>query len=409
MSHSIMFGPSASHTWLKCPYSAFARANTPNTTSSYAEAGTLAHELCEIKVKLASGQMSAYEFEERRARIEANPIFDAGMKGSSQLYLETIQQLETMYFKYQPFVAVERTVSYSDICGEDGFGTADCILYGESTLVVVDYKNGSGVPVSAEENPQMKLYALGALQSVVDPLVYDIDKIVLCIVQPNVYEEPQIWETCKADLMSWVESTLKPAVKNIQEKKFFKRAGGWCKSGFCPNYVNCTAWREHFASVYADYASEDKDLNLDSLSADELGELYTKIYELKGWMETLQNHVECLVTSKTPVKGWKLVEGRSKRFIKDPDGMEAALTKAGFDPAMTHSTPELLPITKLEKLFGGAKAFNAACKDYIGKTKDKPAVVPESDPRKAIDSASSDFEEFAPKTEPSVSENKPAT
>ena len=394
-NHSVMFGPSSSHTWLNCPYSAFARSKLPNRSTSYTEAGTLAHELCEIKVKLAFGQMSAEDFSQKLAAIEANALYDPAMKGSSETYLDTIQALAVSYFNQPPFVSVERKVSYSSICGEDGFGTSDCLLYGGSTLVVVDYKNGAGVTVSAVNNPQMKLYALGALQSVLDPLVYDIQRIVLCIVQPNVSETASIWETTTDDLMAWVETALKPAVKNIQEGNFYRRAGHWCKDGFCPNYINCTEWRARFASVYADFESADKELDLDSLSCEELGDLYAKVYVIKEWMNKVQDKVEYLVTKGTKVKGWKMVAGRSKRIITDTDGVEQALKTAGLDPAMTHTAPTLLALTKLEGLMG-KKSFAETCGAYIGTTTEKPAVVPESDPRRELGSAASDFADFAP-------------
>lgn len=393
--HSVMFGPSSSHTWLKCPYSAFARSKLPNRSTSYTEAGTLAHELCEIKVKLAFGQMTADEFSQKLAAIEANALYDPAMKGNSEMYLDTIRELATAYFNQPPFIAVERKVSYTSVCGDDGFGTSDCLLYGGSTLVVVDYKNGAGVPVSAVNNPQMKLYALGALQSVLDPLVYDIQKIVLCIVQPNISETASVWETTTDDLMAWVETTLKPAVKNIKEENFYKRAGHWCKDGFCPNYINCTEWRAKFASVYADFETEGKELDLDSLSNDELGELYTKVYAVKEWMKKIQDKVEYLVTKGTNVKGWKMVAGRSKRIFTDPDGVEQALKAAGLDPAMTHTTPTLLALTKIEALMG-KKNFAATCGAYIGTATEKPAVVSENDPRQALNSAASDFADVAP-------------
>ena len=406
-NHSVMFGPSASHTWLKCPYSAFARSKLPNTTTSYAEEGTLAHELCEIKVKLAFGQISPEEFEQRLAAIEANSLFDPGMKGNSDMYLDTIRELAAAYFNHPPFVAVEQRVSYSSICGEDGFGTSDCLLYGGSTLVVVDYKNGSGVTVPAYENPQMKLYALGALQTVLDPMIYDIQKIVLCIVQPNVFETPSVWETTTDALMAWVETTLKPAVKNIQDGNFYKRAGSWCKNGFCPNYVNCTEWRSKFASVYADFEMEDKEKDLDNLSPDELGDLYTKVYAVNEWMKKIKDTVEYQVNKGVKIKGWKKVAGKSKRVIIDPDGLEKALAEKGLDPAMTHTPSQLLALTHLEKLFGGTKKFTEACGAYIGKTTEKPAVVPESDPREEINTAASDFKDVAAPAPESTTEEEP--
>ncbi len=65
----------------------------------------------------------------------------------------------------------------------DGFGTGDCVIIADGTLHIIDFKYGQGVLVSAEDNPQMKLYALGALD--LFDGIYDIEMVSMTIYQPR--------------------------------------------------------------------------------------------------------------------------------------------------------------------------------------------------------------------------------
>lgn len=394
MEHSKYFGPSASHSWLRCPYSAIARNTIPDKSSIYAETGHLAHELCEIKLKLYFKQITAEEYQNRLKAIESNELFTADMLSNSETYLQTVKELSMEHYTVEPIAYVEQLVKYEDICGDDGFGTSDCVLLGGDTLTVVDYKNGQGVAVSAKSNPQMRLYAYGALHSIVMPFLYDIKKIVMCIVQPNI-NMISTDVISKDDLLIWVNATVKPAVAKIQSGCKDRVPGHWCRDAFCPNFAQCAVWREKFAAVYADYQTEYKDIEVDTLSADELGELYTKTQELSAWLKKLDKQVEALLKKNTPVKGWKLVAGRSTRVFTDVDKAYEALSEAAkLDKEMFYSRVPL-GIIDASKLVG-KKLFDSACEPYMTKSQGKPAVVPESDPRKAIDtSAAADFADMA--------------
>ncbi len=401
MEHSKYFGPSASHSWLHCPYSAFARNDIPDTSSVYAETGHLAHELCEIKLKLYFNKITSTEFQEQLDRIQADPRYTTDMLSNSETYLQTIKELSLEHYTTEPIAYIEQLVKYEDICGDDGFGTSDCILLGGDTLTVIDYKNGQGVTVSAKNNPQMRLYAYGALHSIVLPYLYDIKKIVMCIVQPNI-NMISTDVISKDELLSWIDTTVKPAVAKIKDGCKDRVPGSWCRDAFCPNFAQCSVWREKFAAVYADYETEHKDIEVDTLTPDELGELYSKTQELSAWLKKLDKQVEALLKKNTPVKGWKLVAGRSTRVFTDVDKAYTALSKAAnIDKEMLYSRVPL-GITDASKLVG-KKLFDDACEPYMTKSQGKPAVVPESDPRKAIDtSAAADFSDMAspPKENP---------
>lgn len=393
-AHSKCFGPSSSHCWLRCPFSAIARQQIPDHSSKYADTGTLAHELCEIKLRLYFGQISSEEFDERLKKIQAHELYTADMLSSSNEYLETIKELSVTHYEVQPIAYIEQQIKYDDICGEDGFGTSDCILLGGDTLTVIDYKNGAGVSVSAVGNPQMRLYAYGALHSVVNPMFYTITKIVMCIVQPNLNSITTDVITTD-ELISWVENTVKPAVAQINEGCKDRVAGKWCKEGFCPNFTQCSAWLEKFASAYADYETEYADKETDALTNDELGDLYAKVSELSGWMDKLKARIESEIQNGRPVKGWKMVEGRSTRVLTDVDAaFEALCDKEKIDKSLLYKTTPIT-LTEAEKIIG-KKPFGEICKPWLSKKSGKPTLAPESDKRKAIDnSAASDFADVA--------------
>lgn len=371
----------------------------PDTPTIYAQAGTLAHELCEIKVKQYFNMITAEDYEQRLTTIKADKRFTQEMLTNSDTYLQTIKELSMEHYMVQPIVYVEQHISYEDICGADGFGTSDCILLGGDTLTVVDYKNGQGVPVSAVGNSQMRLYAYGALKSVVVPGLYDIRKIVMCIVQPNLHSITTDIISAE-ELTSWVDNVVRPAVARIQSGCKDRVPGSWCKDSFCPNFVQCREWREKFASVYADYETEYSGFDLDTLSTDELGELYGKASEVSAWIEKLKSKVENLmINNRLAVKGWKVVTGRAgNRAFTDIDAaFDALCRESGFDKAMFFTQSPLSP-PKVEALVG-KEVFSRVCGQYIVQPKGKPAVVPESDPRKPIDSSAAD--DFA-----DLSENK---
>lgn len=393
-AHSKCFGPSSSHSWINCPFSAIARQQIPDRSSKYAETGTLAHELCEIKLRLYFGQISSEEFAECLSQIQANALYTDDMLSSSNEYLETVKELSLTHYDTQPIAYIEQKISYDDICGADGFGTSDCILLGGDTLTVIDYKNGSGVPVSAVGNPQMRLYAYGAMHSVVNPMFFDIKRVIMCIVQPNLNSiTTDIIST--AALLEWIENTVRPAVSRINAGCKDRVPGKWCGEGFCPNFTQCSAWREKFASAYADYSVDYADKNTDELSNDELGGLYTKVSELSAWINKLKARIENEIQSGHSVKGWKMVEGRSTRCLTDVDAAFGELCKrTGVDKTLLYKTTPV-SLTEAEKIIG-KKDFVDICKPWISKKSGKPALAPESDKRTAIDrSAESDFADVA--------------
>ena len=205
--HAVL-SASSSARWLNCTASARLAEKCPRQDTAYTTAGTLAHKLAELKArKYFCGPMSQKDYRAELAVIQKDPAYDKGMDSATDLYLDHLKEL-TMAYDGRPFVALESRVDYSDWAPE-GFGTADCLIISADKLCVVDYKNGAGVDVPAEDNSQMKLYALGALKLYAPIYGDSIQAISLSIVQPHAGGVKR-WETTREDLMFWGKHTVWP-------------------------------------------------------------------------------------------------------------------------------------------------------------------------------------------------------
>lgn len=235
--HALL-GASSAERWLMCPPSARLGEQFPDTASEYAAAGTLAHAIAELKArKYFVEPMSNRAFNARLKKLKEDPHYDKGMDAATDTYLEHLKALAMSYGSVQPFVALETRVDFGD-CVPEGFGTTDCIIIGAGRMCVADYKNGAGVLVEAEANPQMMLYALGALK-VYAPIYGDtIREVHLSIVQPNAGGVRE-WDTTVEALREWGEKVVKPAAALAWEGKGDFAPGEWCR--FCRARARCSA------------------------------------------------------------------------------------------------------------------------------------------------------------------------
>ena len=177
MGRHALLSASSSHRWLACPPSARLCENYEDTGSEYAQQGTDAHSLCEHKLKLSLGM-------ETEDPTEGLSFYDEEMEECACGYAEYVLSLveEARKFCKDPVVLIEQRLDFSRYV-EEGFGTGDCVVIADGTLYIIDYKHGKGVEVSAEGNPQMMLYALGALE--LFDGIYDIDTVRMAIYQPR--------------------------------------------------------------------------------------------------------------------------------------------------------------------------------------------------------------------------------
>ena len=371
--HAIL-SASSSERWINCPPSARLCENYPDRGSDYAAEGTDAHTLCEFRLKQALGLPAK------------DPIEDLGW------YNEEMEECAAAYTAYvmelveaakqsgsTPTVLIEQRVDFSRWV-ESGFGTADCVVIANRVLNIVDYKHGQGVEVSAVDNSQMKLYALGALE-IVDYL-YDIEEVQMTIFQPRK-GNVSVFQISREALLEWAEGELTRQAQLAFEGKGEFSCGEWCR--FCKAKAEC---RER---ANANLALAQLEFQLPALLDDEeIAEILGKLDALVSWATDVKEYALQQAISGKAWTGWKLVEGRSNRRYTNENAVIAAVLQAGYDPY----EKKVLGITAMQKALGKAR-FEELLSPYIEKPQGKPTLVPESDKRPAMNTAKNDFmEEF---------------
>lgn len=273
---------------------------------------------------------------------------------------------------------VETRLDFSEYVPE-AFGTADAIIIADGCMEVIDFKYGKGVRVSAENNPQMMIYALGAFARF--SFEYHIDRVRMTIVQPRI-DNLSEWELSIKELTNWTETVLIPAAEKAYKGDGPQNPGCWCQ--FCKVKSSCRALANQCTTLAKDYA--DKILTPEELANDVLPRLAT----VKTWLAGVEEYALQQALSGVEIPGWKIVEGRSVRKITNISGAASALSNAGYTTADIYKPQELRTITELEKL-AGKKQFAAICGDYIVKPQGKPTLAPASDKRPAINPIADDF------------------
>lgn len=368
--HALL-GASGAARWLACTPSARLEETLPEKTSEYAEEGRLAHEIAELKLRKAFVEpMGVRAFNNRLKKFKENPLFQDEMLKHTDTYVDYISGIVHGY-SAAPYVAIEKRLDYSTYAPE-GFGTGDCIIIGGSTMHVIDLKYGKGVPVSAENNPQMMLYALGAHSEY--SFLYPIETVKMAIVQPRL-DSISEWETSVNDLLYWATNTVMGAAEKAFKGEGEFVPGEHCR--FCRAKALCRARSEFNTAIEESYPSKPP-----LISNEEVGQLLARAQDLVKWVKDLEEYAlaECLAGNEIP--GWKAVEGRSIRQFTDQEQAFNVLVQHGIEEAMLY---ERKPITlsATEKLVG-KKKFNELLAPFVDKPLGKPTLVPESDKREPI-------------------------
>lgn len=369
--HAVL-SASTSHRWLNCPPSVRLSENYNDKGSSYAAEGTDAHELCEFKLKKAL-DISADDPTENLTWY--NEEMEDCANGYASFILEQLEAAKETCS--DPKILIEQCVDFSRWV-EQGYGTADCIIIADGTLRICDYKHGLGVLVSADDNPQMKCYALGALELFDD--IYDIDTVSMTIYQPR-RQNISTYEISKDDLYAWADEVLKPTAELAFAGNGDFHCGEWC--GFCKAKHECRA-RAEANLILAKY-----DFKLPPLLEDsEIEYILSRVDEFVAWASDIKEYALQQAISGKEWSGWKLVEGRANRKYSNEEAVVKAVTDAGFDPYER----KLLGITAMQKLLGKSK-FDELLTAFIEKPQGKPTLVPDSDKRPAMNNAKNDFTE----------------
>ncbi len=359
---------SGAHRWMICTPSARAEEEVPEQTSVYAEAGTLAHKMAELKLDHYLGKLTKRQLSYRVNKLKKDELYEVDMNTATDEYLDVVKK-EIMSYSIKPFVSSEMSVDLSAFIPE-GFGTADCVIIGGNALTVIDYKNGKGVEVEAKDNAQLRCYALGVYAYY--KLLYDIKTIKTIICQPRINNVSS--ETLSTDeLERWAE-TLKEKAEIAYKGEGERKAGDHCK--FCRVGDRCKE-RSRMNLEIAGFI--DKDPN--TISADELGAIIKKGEQVEAWLKSIKERALALCLSGTEVKGYKAVEGRGKRVWTDEDKALQTLMGVGIKKEILYETKPLT-LAKIEKEIGKAKMKEV--ESFIKKQPGKPTLVPESDKREAF-------------------------
>ena len=371
--HAIL-SASSSDRWLHCPPSARLCEAYEEKGSDYAAEGTDAHTLCEYRLKQALGIPAEDPIENLSWYNEEMEECAAGYAAYVVELLEAAKQACS-----DPVVMIEQRVDFSRWV-QEGFGTADCILIADGVLNIVDYKHGKGVEVSAVANPQMQLYALGALE--IFDGIYDIDTVRMTIFQPRK-SNISVDQMDKAGLYEWADTELTQKAHLAYEGQGDFSCGEWCR--FCKAKAEC---RERATANLALARYEFQAPAL--LDDEEIADILGKVDALTAWASDVKEYALQQAISGKEWTGWKLVEGRSNRKYTSEAAVAAAVESAGFDPYER----KVLGVTAMQKLLGKTR-FEELLAPYIEKPQGKPALVPESDKRPAMNTAKNDFmEEF---------------
>ena len=369
---------SSSHRWMMCPPSVRLSENFADTTSQYAEEGTYLHEMCELKLHRYLGDMLPGVIEQMYAAHKDNDFYSDEAESVTDEYVsfcvETIEAVRSGCT--DPLTLVEHRLDYSEYVPE-GFGTGDLIIVADGVLEIIDFKGGRGVRVEADHNPQLMLYALGALLEF-DPL-YDIHTVRMSIVQPRLSNISTFEMTADA-LIHWAETEVRPKALLAYEGKGDFCAGEWCR--FCKARYTCRARSDYFMKL-AERDFKQPDL----LSDEEITDILPVAESLNNWVFDLIAYATERAVGGKQWPGYKLVAGRSvRRYTGEAEVIKAA-TEAGFTDIYKTT---LLGVGDLEKRMG-RKKFGEVLGKYIVKPVGAPTLVPESDPRKPYADAASDF------------------
>lgn len=375
MGKHALLSASSSHRWLNCSPSARLEQEFEDTESTAAAEGTAAHALCEHKLKKAL---------KRRSKKPVSEYDCDEMDAYTDDYVEFVMEAveEAKQSRADPLVLIEQRLDFSCYVSE-GFGTGDCVIVADGLLHIIDFKYGQGVLVEAEENPQMMLYALGALR-LFDAL-YDIEEISMTIYQPR-RENISTWTITVDDLLSWTENVLKPRAELAFRGEGDYIPGSWCT--FCKAAVKCRARAEAKLQL-ARYEFAMPPLLTDA----EIEDILLKLDDLTKWANEIQAYAQDAAINHGKVWcGFKLVESTTKRKYANEDAVIEAANAAGYTDIFKKS---LIPITEMEKLMG-KKNFAAILGNLVEKPKGKPTLVPASDKRPAIptNDATNEFTEI---------------
>lgn len=379
-SHALL-SPSSAHRWLNCTAAPRLEEHFPDEGSDYAREGTLAHAYCAKRLK----EFLHLPTDEEDAEIAEYASYLSGeMSEHVDTYYAIVIEKYNAALQRTPDakLLVEVQLDFSDVIPES-FGTSDAVIIADDEMEVIDFKYGKGVKVSAEENPQMMIYALGAYNAYSDE--YNIKKVRMTIVQPRL-DNLSEYELSVRKLKKWSKETLQPRARAAFNGEGEQMPGEWCR--FCKCKGQCRALAKKSIETATRFESPDL------ISDDEMAhEVLPSLPVIRTWLEAVESFALQRALGGTEFDGYKVVAGRSIRKIVNPDAVMATLDEQGFRADDYLKPSELRSLGDLEKLVG-KKRFTELCGSFIQKPQGKPTLVTIDDKREPYNPAAADFQDF---------------
>lgn len=376
--------PSGASIWMNCTPAARLAEPFADTAGIAADEGTLAHSLGELFLRYRTGKITKKIYLAALKVIQANPLYEPSMYDYCDNYAVFVleQYAEAQTKSKDALLVLEQLYDLTEYIPE-GRGTGDATIIGDGVLTIADLKYGKGVPVSAVENKQLRLYALGALLAY--GFIFDIHTVRMYIYQPRL-ESVTVDEMAADELLAWAEDEVrvKALMAFAGEGDFvpgthcrFCKAAGMCKAN--ADY-NLELARHEFRSAQL-------------LSDDDVSDILQRTAVFTTWLNAVNDHAfnEALRGKKWP--GFKLVAGRSNRKLGDEQLVAARLLSDGLEEADIYKK-ELLGITALAALLG-EKTVNTLLGDLITKPEGRPTLVEASDKRAELNTRAAALDEFA--------------
>ncbi|GAB1462200.1 DUF2800 domain-containing protein [Pedobacter sp.] len=386
MAAHALLSPSGASRWLTCTPSARLEQKFPDKAGAAAAEGTLAHALGELLIRYKLASITTPKYKQALAEIKADKQFEKAMLNYMEEYASYVleQFNSARQSTSDAALFLEQKLNLTDYV-PDGFGTGDVVIIADGTLDIIDLKYGKGVPVSALENKQMMLYALGALRDF--DYLFDIQQVRMTIYQPRL-DSISVYEMAVKDLKEWAEKELKPKAMLAFEGKGDFVPSENCR--FCKAKATCKANADQNLEL-AKYDFKDPEL----LNDNEISDILKRADTFVSWINSVSEHA--LNEAINNGKQWpefKLVEGRSNRMYIDETKVAETLVQKGFTEEEIFTPKKLLGITAMEKAISKTD-FNRFLSDLVVKPPGKPTLVPQSDKRPEYNSAESAAQDFA--------------
>ena len=365
-AHALL-SASSSARWLACPPSAVAAEAYPQQDTPFTREGTLAHEVAEAVVRQRLFQPDlVWRDTEKDVTDE---MIDCA-NGYADYIQEQIKDSDAV-------ILLEQQVDFSPWVPE-GFGTADCLIFQGDTMDVVDYKFGRGQVVSAEDNPQLKLYGLGAWYDY--GFVYDIKNVRLHIYQPRI-NNISTYSLTVDELATWGVEIVRPTAEKAAKGEGEHTPGVHCT--FCPHAGRCRALTDTCTEYVRTHGMES---TVPVLAPWEVAEVLRMEPLISLWLKRVKDQALNTLLNGGEVPGYKVVEGKmGNRKWSDELKVAEVLRKAGYSH-MEITETKLLGPAGMDKAIG-KKRVAELLTALIDRSPGAPTVVREEDNRPKYDPA----------------------